>query len=54
MVLTTTAPAFVAASHAATTPGLLPERIRTAVAGLDAVVSTSACASRFDQIRQSL
>ena len=34
MVLTTTAPAFVAASHAATSAGLLPERIRTRLPGL--------------------
>ena len=34
MVLTTTAPALVAASHAATSAGLLPERIRTRLPGL--------------------
>ena len=34
MVLTTTAPALVAASHAATSAGLLPERISTRWPGL--------------------
>ena len=34
MVLTTTAPALVAASQAATSAGLLPERIRTRLPGL--------------------
>jgi len=34
MVLTTTAPAFVAASQAATSAGLLPERISTRLPGL--------------------
>ena len=38
MVLTTTAPALVAASQAATSAGLLPERIKHAIAGLDAVI----------------
>jgi hypothetical protein len=33
IVLTTTAPAFVAASHAATSAGLLPERISTRLPG---------------------
>ncbi len=54
MVFTTTAPAFVAASQAATMAGLLAERISTRAPGTTPRSSTSACASRLVQSASSL
>ena len=54
MVLTTTAPALVAASQQATIAGLLAERISTRLPGLTPKSSTSACASRLRPVGQLL
>ena len=54
MVLTTTAPALVAASQQATMAGLLDERISTRLPGFTPYTSTKAWAMRFDQSASSL
>ena len=54
MVLTTTAPAFVAASQQATIAGLLADRMSTRLPGFTPKFSTSAAASRFVQSASSL
>ena len=54
IVLTTTAPALVAANQHATIAGLLAERIKTRLPGLTPKSSTNACASRLVQSVSSL
>jgi hypothetical protein len=54
MVLTTTAPALVAASQQATIAGLLADRISTRLPGFTPRSSTSAWASRLVQSASSL
>ena len=54
IVLTTTAPTFVAASQQATIAGLLADRIRTRFPGSTLRSSTSACARRLVQSVSSL
>ena len=54
MVLTTTAPAFVAASQHATIAGLFADRIRTRLPGLTPYSSTKARAMRLVQSVNSL